>query len=53
MSFETKIIKSSKTIEEAAVKICGYGYYDTNGVSRDDIIKYMKLGAEFAQKGGE
>ena len=53
MSYESKVVKESKTIEEAAIKICCYGYYDNNGISRKDIIKYMKLGAEFARKGGE
>lgn len=51
MKYESKAVKESKTIEEAAIMICSYGHYDTNGVSRKDIIKYMKLGAEFAQKG--
>lgn len=51
MKFEKQVIKESKTIEEAAIKLCGYGYYDSNGISRKDIIKYMKLGVEFAQKG--
>lgn len=48
---EEKAVNSSKTIEEAAMKICGYGFYDYNGISREVIIKYMKLGAEFAKKG--
>ncbi|MCR4849056.1 MAG: hypothetical protein K5920_09450 [Bacteroidales bacterium] len=45
MNYDEKIVKESASLEEAAARICSYGYYDTKGVSKEDVLKYMKLGA--------
>lgn len=55
MNYDEKIVKNSASLEEAATRICCYGYHDTNGVSKEDVLKYMKLGAMWQKdkKGGE
>lgn len=41
----------SFTVSQARQTYHCFGFYDYNGISREVIIKYMKLGAEFAKKG--
>lgn len=45
MNYDEKIVKESASLEDAATKICCYGFYDTKGVSKEDVLKYMRLGA--------
>lgn len=45
MNYDEKIVKESASLEEATTKICCYGFYDTKGVSKEDVLKYMRLGA--------
>lgn len=50
MNYDEKIVKKSASLEEAATMICSYGYYDTRGVSKEDVLKYMRLGAQWQKE---
>ena len=45
MNYDEKIVKESTSLEDATTEICCYGFYDTKGVSKEDVLKYMRLGA--------
>lgn len=48
--YDKKIIKDSKTVEEMVTRICGYGYYDYNGVDKKIIEKYVEMGVQWGKE---
>ena len=51
--FEKDTIKDSKTIEELAKRLRGYGYFDCDGTPIEVIMKYITIGSEWQKKGGD
>ena len=49
-SYDKKIIKDSKTIQELVTRLCGYGYYDSKGIERSDIERYIEIGVKWSKE---
>lgn len=48
--WEKKLCRESKSPEAMATSLCGYGYYDPNGVPKEAIVKYLAMGAEWQRE---
>ena len=48
--WEKKLCRESKSPEAMATSLCGYGYYDPNGVPKEAIVKYLVMGAEWQKE---
>lgn len=48
--WERKFCRESKSPEAMATSLCGYGYYDPNGVPKEAIVKYLAMGAEWQRE---
>lgn len=42
--YEMDLAKEDTSLHNIAKRLCGYGYYDTDGVPIDLIEKYMQIG---------
>jgi hypothetical protein len=48
--WENKLCRESKSLEAMTASLCGYGYYDRNGVPKEAVVKYLKMGAEWQKE---
>ena len=44
-AYEKRMAEESETLHKLAIRLCGFGYYDTKGVPVEYVEKYLELGA--------
>lgn len=48
--FEKAMIADSKSVEQLAKRLTGYGYYDKDHTPIEIIMKYITIGAEWQKQ---